>query len=40
MFAVDFWQRGGLPEVTQNVNKERAKKKRKTRGRFLSWFRG
>jgi len=40
MFAVDFWQRGGLPEVTQTVNKERAKKKRKTRGRFLSWFRG
>jgi hypothetical protein len=40
VLAVDFWQRGGLPEAAQTINKSRAKKRRNTRSRFLQWILG
>ena len=35
---IDFWQRGDLLEVTQEENKNRARRRR--RGRLLGWFLG
>jgi hypothetical protein len=40
VLAVDFWQRGDLPEAAQTINKSRAKKRRNTRSRFLQWMLG
>ncbi len=38
MVSIDFWQQGDLLEVAQDINKERAKRRRSLRERIYNWI--